>query len=67
MVGKFLRLRLRICICTVCAKKPDHFCKCVTPVYADVGRRPICQNVHFLKWSGFLAHTVHMYNRVIFN
>ena len=25
-------------------KKPDHFWKCMTPLYDDVGRRSICQN-----------------------
>ena len=27
------------------AKKPDHFYKCITPVYDDVGRSSIYQNV----------------------
>ena len=26
-------------------KKPDHFLKCMTPVYDEVGRRSIYQNV----------------------
>ena len=30
---------------TGCAKKPDHFLKCMTPVYDEVGRLSIYQNV----------------------
>jgi len=37
--------KMFIGIYTGWAKKPDHFLKCMTPVYDEVGKRSIYQNV----------------------
>ena len=57
-VATVTEMIMRICCfshfhyyCTGWAKKPDHFLKCITPVYDDVGRHSIYQNVQLFIWS----------------
>ena len=60
LAGKKL-LNLFSVYCTGLAKKPDHFLKCMTPVYDEVGRQSILklfiksktniQNVAIFKYS----------------
>ena len=38
-------MALRSDECTGWAKKPDHFLKCITLLYNDIGRHSIYQNV----------------------
>jgi len=42
-------------------KKLDHFCKCITPVYYDVGRHSLYQNVQL-----FIRSKIAILNVTIF-
>jgi len=53
-------------------QKVDHFLKCITPVYDDIGRRSIYQNVHLFIRSktdisavAIFKYSLHMFKEPI--
>jgi len=55
-----------ICYIQVGQKKPDHFLKCMTPVYGEVGRRSAYQNVELFIRSKSNIQNVAIYSPVCF-